>query len=82
MAIRREDLGEPLNRDDDPIFTTLFIEGIGGLLKLAEGQHGFCADRKTYCFKCELCHEIRRFLVVGKGHMLRELQPPVHYENR
>jgi hypothetical protein len=41
LAIKREDLGQPLTAAAYPLLTTLFNNGIAGLLDYAASRHGF-----------------------------------------
>jgi hypothetical protein len=47
---------------------------------MAVSDHGFEPDDR-YLSKCDLCFDIRRYLLVDKKLELRELQPQGHYEN-
>lgn len=81
LSIKREDLGKPLDHDEYPIISRVFAEGMGGLVSYAAREYGFKATGHTYASKCELCYEIRRYLVVEKGVVSKELQPQGHYLN-
>jgi hypothetical protein len=79
LAINREDLGTRLSPGDYPVLTVLYNAGVGGLLELVAERHGYRPRRTSYGSKCELCHEIRKFLVVETGTGSRELLPRQHY---
>jgi hypothetical protein len=86
LAVRRDDLGAPLNPEDYPLISRLFAGGIGALVAYAAEVHGFpegglCSapSKSAYGSKCEVCYEVRRFLVVDKGVDSRELAPRGHY---
>jgi hypothetical protein len=79
LSIRRDDLGTPLAPEDYPIISRLFAGGIGEFVAYAAETYGFRASQPTYASKCELCYEIRRFLVVDQGIDSKELQPCGHY---
>ena len=79
LSIRREDLGEPLGPDQYPIISRLYSKGIGGFLAYVAGEYGFVASRPAYASKCDLCYEVRRYLVVDKDVDSHELQPGGHY---
>jgi len=79
LAIRRDDLGAPLSPAAYPLLTRLYAEGIGALAACAADQYGFTAAEAGYTSKCELCYEIRRYLVVERGVASPELQPAGHY---
>jgi hypothetical protein len=79
LSVRRDDLGEPLDPAEYPIISRLFSGGIGEFVSYAAEAYGFGASKPTYASKCELCYEIRRFLVVDQGIDSKELQPRGHY---
>jgi organic radical activating enzyme len=80
LAIRCDHLGAALSEKDYPFLTTLFREGIGGFGDLAVSNYGFEPFRE-YLSKCDLCFEIRKYLVLQGGVSSRELQPKGFYEN-
>ena len=80
LAIKAEDLGEPLDLDQYPLLTTLFNNGVQGLLDYAATRHGF-QPATSYISKCHLCLEIRSYLVLQKQVKTPELQPLGFYEN-
>lgn len=79
LSIRRKDLGSPLSLEEYPIISRLYMKGIGEFLEYAAEEYGFKTSETGYASKCELCHEIRRFLVVDQGVDSHELQPRGHY---
>jgi hypothetical protein len=79
LSIRRDDLGTPLTLADYPICSRLFTGGIGAFVAYAAEAYGFKASKPAYPTKCELCYEVRRFLVVDQGIDSKELQPRGHY---
>ncbi len=79
LAIGRQDLGSPLDTEAYPLITRLSTEGLGALLSYVSGEHGFSPSKERYAFKCELCYEIRRFLVIERGVDSCELRPREHY---
>ena len=80
LAIRCEDLGERLNREAYPFLATLYQDGIKGFLDLASSGYGFKPARE-YLSKCDLCFDIRYYLVMQAGVNSHELQPRGYYEN-
>lgn len=80
LAIARDDLGKPIRPEEYPILTSLFHSGINGLYDFACEEHGFAASGH-YLRKCDLCFEIRRYLVLERSLKARELQPRSFYEN-
>lgn len=79
LSIRREDLGATLDAEEYPIITRLYSGGVGDLLAYAAQKYAFRASQPAYASKCELCYEVRRFLVVDKEVDSKELQPRGHY---
>ena len=79
LAVRKEDLGAPLDPDAYPIITRLFEGGVGALLSWAAEWHGFRPSHNTYATECELCYEIRRYLTIDRAIGSPELQPAGHY---
>ncbi|OPL15588.1 MAG: hypothetical protein AVO39_07800 [delta proteobacterium MLS_D] len=79
LSIAKEDLGHPLDPDEYPLITRLAEGGIGALLPWLTERYGFKPSRKTYTTDCQLCYEMRRFLVVERDVRSRELQPRNHY---
>ncbi len=80
LAIRCDDLGSNLSAEDYPFLTALYGEGIAGLFGIATTKYGFKPSR-DYLSKCDLCFEIRRYLVIEKDLESKELQPRGIYEN-
>lgn len=78
LAIRFEDLGKPLDPDEYPLISLLYTKGVQGLCEAAANKYGF-KPAGSYVSKCDLCVDIRRFLVLEKGMETKELQPLAHY---
>jgi hypothetical protein len=79
LSIRAEDLGQPLDRIKYPFLTVLYNRGIKGLLRLSMEEFGFEPSKALYYSKCELCFEIRQFLVCSAEVNSIELRPSEHY---
>jgi hypothetical protein len=62
-----------------PILTTLFHSGIQGLAHMAEGQFGYIPKKNGYINKCDVCTEIRTFLVHQNYRESSELKPEQFY---
>ena len=80
LAIDCEDLGNTLSPSKYPFLHILYHQGISGFSDLAAGEYNFQPLRE-YMSKCDLCFEIRRYLVLGRQIESRELQPRGIYEN-
>ncbi len=79
LAIDYQDLGKPLDSEKYPIIHILFNDGINGLLDYACGQYNFIPE-DSFLNKCDLCLEIRKFLVNQKDIDSQELQPIGFYD--
>lgn len=79
LALRRDDLGTPLNAEKYPLLARLHESGINGLLETAREQ-GFHPSG-SYLSKCHLCQDIRRYLVLDRNLEFQELAPRGFYEN-
>jgi len=79
LSIRRDDLEEPLEPAEYPIISRLFSGGIGAFVSYAAEAYGFRASKPSYASKCELCFEVRHFMVADKGVDSKELNPRGHY---
>lgn len=80
LAIRYEDLGDRVAREEYPFLTTLYHDGIKGFLDLAANDYAFKPSRE-YLSKCDLCFDIRYYLTMEMGVNSKELQPRGYYEN-
>ncbi|MBW2409976.1 MAG: radical SAM protein [Deltaproteobacteria bacterium] len=79
LAISRDDLGKPLAPEKYPLLTTLFQSGIRGLAQMAQHEFGYSPRRDDYINKCDVCNEIRNFLVHGDQLTAPDLQPAEFY---
>jgi len=80
LAIRYEDLGESLAKEEYPFLTTLYQGGIENFLHLVKSDYRFEPSRE-YLSKCDLCFDIRYYLTMEMGVDSKELQPRGYYEN-
>lgn len=80
LAISYEDLGDGLSPQEYPFLNTLYTNGIAGFFDLAASEYGFEPSR-DYMSKCDLCFEIRRYLVLRVSVNSKEMQPIGFYEN-
>ena len=58
---------------------SLYRHGIRGLFKMAEDRAGFSPQKDLYINKCDLCTEVRSFLVQNDYHGSEELSPAEFY---
>ena len=78
-SIRSEDLLCGITSQKYPLLNLMYRSGIRGLLNFAMEEFGFEVSRGTYFSKCELCYEIRKFLVIEAKLSSHELCPVEHY---
>jgi hypothetical protein len=79
LAVFRDDLGRPLTKETYPILTTLFHHGIRGLVQKAGDMAGYAPQKSHYINKCDLCTEVRTFLVLNDFNESNELNPVEFY---
>ncbi len=75
------DLGGPLPEGKYPLLDRLAAAGIRGLQELAVGTFGFTPRRSGYLNHCDLCTDIRRFLLKSNGNRFPELAPTGFYDD-
>ena len=80
LAIDAEDLGRPLSEEKYPLLTALHRCGVAGLKELAEKDMGYIPQRESYLNACDLCTEIRAFLVRSGSTAWAELSPREFYD--
>lgn len=79
LAIAMEDLGRSLDADHYPLLDRLTATGIRGLYQTAVTAYGYVPQRSAFINHCDLCTDIRLFLIQKGGLTFRELNPPGHY---
>jgi hypothetical protein len=79
LAIAIEDLGQRLCDATYPLLTTLGRLGIRGLVKMAEDTAGYIPQKDLYINKCDLCTEVRTYLVKNDLSSSKELNPVDFY---
>jgi len=79
LAIDMRDLGHPLPQGKYPLLTALFQNGVAGLMELAERDWGYRPRKTAYLNACDLCTEIRAFLVHTGFADSEELRPAEFY---
>ncbi len=79
LAIAMKDMGQPLDAADYPLLDRLAAAGIRGLFHTAVREYGYDPQRRTFVNYCDLCSDIRMFLIRKEGVCFRELSPSGHY---
>jgi hypothetical protein len=79
FSIATKDLGKPLQENQYPIITTLVRSGIKGFYELAQNEFDYSPARSGYVNKCDLCTEIRTFLVHNNFGGFDEFKPKEFY---
>ncbi len=78
LSIYFKDLSDGAKVEKYPVLYSLSMEGIKGLFDFAVKSYGFIPE-ENYTGKCDLCFDIRKFLVMEKKADLPDLQPYGHY---
>jgi len=79
LSVNLKELSEGADPDKYPVLHSLESEGIGGLVKLAVEKYGY-KPKAEYAGKCDLCYDIRTYLVLERELELPDLQPAGHYK--
>ncbi len=79
LVISCDDLGSRLSADKYPILVKLYSEGIRGLVSMATEMFGFAPQINNYINKCDLCTEIRTYMVNSDYNESSELNPAGFY---
>lgn len=78
LAFPAELLGTTLEGRRFKVLTRLYTAGIGGLYDWAREEHGFVPSAGGYSNKCDLCNDIRSYLVTQEDDFA-ELRPRGYY---
>ncbi|MCP4132893.1 MAG: radical SAM protein [bacterium] len=79
LAIKAEDMGKPVEQETYPFLSILYRSGVSGLVDMAR-EYGF-EPGEEYISKCELCFEVRKYLVLEKGLNSADLNPAGFYSH-
>ena len=79
LGIDLEDIGQPLEKDKYPLITLLYEQGTNGLLDFAV-KKGFSAQDE-YFNKCDLCLDIRKYLLENAPDDYPEITPEGFYHS-
>ncbi|WP_457573569.1 radical SAM protein [Desulfolithobacter sp.] len=79
LVLDWSDLGQPVDLEKYPVLTKLALEGVASLYRWARDVYGFSPVHTSYWSRCELCAEIRQYLVYGNPERFAELQPREFY---
>ena len=82
LAIPRQDLRKSLEAETFPLLMKLFNQGIRGLYQWSCERYGFETSREAYFNKCDLCTDIRAYLVRHPDVKFAELNPLEFYTMR
>ncbi|NLI61454.1 MAG: radical SAM protein [Clostridiales bacterium] len=78
LSIKLSELWQGADPKKYPIFYRLDSVGIRGLVELAVEEYGY-SPKAEYAGECDLCHDIRSYLVLDQEVDLPDLQPTDHY---
>jgi uncharacterized Fe-S cluster-containing radical SAM superfamily protein len=79
LSIATKDLGKPLSEKEYPVISMLVNSGIKGIYELACKDFAYTPAKSGYINKCDLCTEIRAFLVHNNFGGLFEFEPRGFY---
>lgn len=78
LSIKLDELVRGADSSKYPVFHRLESAGIGGLVELAIEEYDYKPKGK-YAGKCDLCYDVRSYLVLKQEIDLPDLQPRDHY---
>jgi len=78
FSIPLKELANGADPDKYRIFNSLETIGVKGLVELAEKEYKYM-PKTEYAGKCDLCYDIRNYLVLKLGLELPDLKPTGHY---
>jgi len=75
IGVEIKDLGKALPKEKYPVLTTLTALGIRGLYDMASNEYDYQPKRNLFLNKCDLCTQIRKFLVTTTSESFKEFVP-------
>ncbi len=81
LSVKVEDLGGKLDEKEYQFLCALHEGGVKALFELASSTRGWKPQKREYVSKCELCVEIRGFLVNDAEIRSKDLNPVEYYSN-
>jgi len=79
MGILIEDIGKRLDPEKYPVMSRLFDGGVSALLEYAK-EAGYVPASEGYVSKCELCFDIRKYLITQDRQAHPDLTPDRFYQ--
>ncbi len=79
LAISMDDLGRPLISGKYPLIDQLAATGIRGLFALAVRTYGYTPQKSTFLNHCDLCTDIRSYLIRLNDPQFSDLAPDGFY---
>jgi uncharacterized Fe-S cluster-containing radical SAM superfamily protein len=80
LAVDMDDLGQPLPEGKYPLLDQLTATGIRGLYAWAHRTYNYEPRKKTFLNHCDVCTDIRSFLLQKNSDRFPELAPKGFYD--
>lgn len=80
LVVEMDDLGQPLPEDKYPLLDQLTAAGIRGLYQWTQRTHHYGPLKKAFLNHCDLCTDIRSFLLHLQPDVFPELAPRGFYD--
>lgn len=80
LAMEIDDLGRSLPQEKYPVLAQLATGGIRGLYEWAQRAHNYAPRKKAFLNHCDLCTDIRSFLLHQQPDVFPELAPRGFYD--
>lgn len=79
FSIKFEEVVKGADPEKYQIIYNIDTKGVAGLYEYAVNRHGY-TPKEEYAGKCDLCYDIRNYLVLDLNQDLPDLQPSGHYK--